>query len=177
MTVFVCTSYPELRILAGDDYVKFIGGKLELDPDEPGYDAVKAEAIRNPAISIIENETTCEYCGEVFTGKAGKAQLGTHKKANHFDVWQAEKEIENAKTMQREVKARAGFACDVCSPVQTFGTEADLTQHVRDLHAAPPDLDDAGNTKNEPDRRPGEVEPATETGEVTPTARKSTRNS
>lgn len=163
MTVFVNTTHPELRIFvpATGEYVSFIGGKLEIDEGEPGYEEAKAEAIRNPLISIIENETTCQFCGEVFHGKAAKLNLGAHKKAIHFDLWSKEKEIEHATLMSREIKSRAGFACDVCSPVQTFGTAEDLAAHTAFLHASAPSLDDEGNEvgDNEPDRRPGEVAP------------------
>lgn len=147
MPTLINTQTPFLRIFdeASGEYVQFRAGKLEIEEDEVGYEAVMAEATRNPSISIIVNETTCQYCGQVFRGKAAKAQLGGHKKDIHFDLWQAEKEIEQATVIAREVKARAGYSCDVCAPVQTFGSEADLAQHARDLHTAPPELDADGN--------------------------------
>lgn len=156
--ILVCNETPFLRILLDDgSYAQFAGGKLEIDKGDPGYDTVMKVATATPSIAILVNESTCQYCGEVFEGKNAKAQLGTHKKANHFNLWEAEKEIEHATQMTREVKARAGFACDVCAPVQTFGAADDLARHVRDLHAAAPDLDAEGNTKGGDDGlRPGE---------------------
>lgn len=153
----VNTVTPFLKIFIPDtgEYRSFQAGQLEIAEDDPDFEVVKAEALRNPSISIQVNSTTCRYCGEVFTGKAGAAQLGKHKKAIHFDVWQAEQFIEQEATNAKELKARAGFACDVCSPVQTFGTAADLADHVNLLHTAPPEMDDEGNERG---GRPGERE-------------------
>jgi len=147
MPVLINTHTPFLKIFdePTGEYVAFQAGKLEIDEGEPGYEAVMAEAARNPFISVIVNATTCQYCGEVYTGKTAKAQLGRHKKDIHFDLWQAEKEIEQATLIATEVKARAGYACDVCAPVQEFGTEADLAAHVALLHLKAPELDDDGN--------------------------------
>ena len=161
MTKFINTSTPYLRILLPDgDYAQFQGGKLEIDEDDPGYATVMAEAQSNPSISIMVSATTCEYCGEVFKGRPAKAQLAKHKKDVHFDLWRAEKEIEQATVIDIEVKKRAGFACDVCAPVQTFGSAADLSEHTRLLHTQPPELNDAGEEVGSGSgRRPGEVEP------------------
>jgi hypothetical protein len=159
------TVTPYLRILVEDGgYVMFQGGKLEIDEDEYGYGAAMAEAQRNPSISIIRSSATCDYCGEDFDGKTAKARLGAHKKDAHFDLWVKEKDIEHARVIDTEVKARAGFACDVCQPIQTFGSAGDLAEHVTLLHTQPPALDDDGNTVGGDDgagssRRPGEVEP------------------
>jgi hypothetical protein len=160
MAVFVNTVTPQLRIYipATGDYVQFSGGRLEIDEGEPGYEEAMANALVNPSTSIIVNSTTCQYCGEVFNGKAAAAQLGKHKKDAHFNLWQAEKEIEHATVIQKEVKARAGYACDVCQPTQTFGTADDLAEHAKLLHTAPPELDAEGNERDgERGRRPGEV--------------------
>lgn len=159
--IFVSTTTPFLRILIHEgekagEYVQFLAGKLELDEDEPGFPEVHAEALRNPGISILVNSTTCELCGEVFTGRAAKAQFGSHIKRIHPDVWDAEQALAHAKSIDRTVKQRAGFACDVCSPVQTFGEADDLAAHVRDLHTAAPELDDDGNDVAG-GRRPGEA--------------------
>lgn len=156
--ILINTNTPFLKVYvpASGDYVSFVAGKLEIDEGDVGYDEAMAEAKRNPSISIMVNETTCRYCGEVFTGKAAAAQLGKHKKDIHFEIWQAEKLIENEAVVQKEIKSRAGYACDVCQPVQTFGDEGDLSDHVKLLHTAPPPMDDEGNeigTKG----RPGEA--------------------
>lgn len=165
MPTLINTHTPYLRIYdePTGTYVQFRGGKLEIDEGDTGYDSVMAEAARNPFISVIVNATTCQYCGEVFTGKAAKAQAGRHKKDIHFDLWQAEKEIEQATVIATEVKARAGYACDVCAPIQTFGTEDDLAAHAKLLHTAPPELDADGNevdaeSGSRSRRRPGERE-------------------
>ena len=125
------------------------------------YDEIPRRKASGPTYaSIMRSTATCQYCGEDFDGKTAKARLGAHKKDNHFDVWQAEKEIEHATVIDKEVKARAGFACDVCAPVQTFGSAADLSEHTRLLHTQPPELNDAGEEVGSGSgRRPGEVEP------------------
>lgn len=163
--IFICTQFPQLRVYnpATGDYAVFLAGKIELDEGDDNFAVVLAEATRNAAISIMVNETTCAFCGEVFTGKNARLALGSHKKNIHFDIWQKEKEVEAAKVIQREVKTREGFACEVCSPVQVFGTEADLSAHTTLLHTKPPEMDDLGNEigGGDPDqrRRPGEVDP------------------
>lgn len=147
MTTFVNHATPYLRILLpSGDYIQFQGGKLIVDEDDPNHEHAMAEAVRNQSIAILVNETTCDYCGESFTGDKARAKLADHKKDVHFDLWQKETELEQARVVQREVKARAGYACDVCAPVQTFGSEDDLAEHVRLLHTAPPELDENGNT-------------------------------
>jgi hypothetical protein len=158
--IFINTVNPYLRVLIqqgehAGEYAQFLGGKLELDEGDPGFADVKAEAGRNPNVVVLVNETTCGLCGEVFTGKAAKAQLGTHVKANHPLVWDAQKALEAATTASRTIKERAGYPCDVCSPVQTFGDEAGLAQHARDFHTQPPEMDDEGNETGT--RRPGET--------------------
>lgn len=164
MTTLVNSTHPQLRILLPDgSYAQFLGGKLDIDEDDtPFYDAIMAEAVRNPSIAIIVSEGTCRFCGETFTGKNAQDQLDAHQKDIHFDLWVKQQEIEAATVIQKEVKARAGFPCDVCAPVQTFGNADDLAAHVQLLHTAPPALDDEGNTVGGEDgegRRPGEVEP------------------
>lgn len=164
MTTFVNTVTPFLRILLPTgEYAQFQAGRLDVAEDDPAHEAVMAEAIRNPSISIMVNKTTCEYDGVVFEGDRAAAKLAAHKKAIHFDLWAKEEELKAATVIQREIKARAGYACDVCAPIQTFGSEDDLAAHVALLHATAPELDDEGNTVGggEPDgRRPGEVAPA-----------------
>jgi len=166
MPILVNTVTPYLKIYipSSGGYVDFVGGKLEIDKGDPGYEEAMAEAQRNPSISIMVNQTTCRYCGEVYTGKNAAAQLGAHKKKIHFDLWEAEKRIEQESVIQKEIKARAGYACDVCAPVQTFGSKEDLSEHVVLLHTVPPPMDDEGNEIG--GRRPGETEipAATRTG-------------
>lgn len=161
MTTLVNSNYPYLRVLLPDDtFIQFQGGRLELPEDHPYYDHVMDVATGMPSIAILVNETTCIYCGEVFKGDKAAAKLDAHKKDIHFDVWEAESLIEAASVHQREVKSRAGHACDVCRPAQVFGSEDDLAEHIALLHTAAPSLDDDGNTLggNDDDRRPGEVD-------------------
>jgi hypothetical protein len=163
VTTFIDTTHPFLRILMTDGtYVQFQAGHLEVAENDKYHKQVMAEAARNPSISVMVNETTCRFCGEVFTGDKAAAKLEAHTKAMHFDLWQKQRDVEAATVVQREIKARAGYACDVCAPVQTFGSPEQLAEHVTLLHAAPPELDAAGNTRGgDPDesRRPGEVAP------------------
>jgi hypothetical protein len=164
MTLLINTTTPFLRILlSSGDYAQFQAGSLDIGEDDPFYGEVLAEAQRNPSISIMVNSTTCPFCGEVFTGDKAKAKLDAHGKDVHFDIWLKKQEVEAATIIQKEIKARAGYVCDVCAPVQTFGSESDLSEHVVLLHTAPPELDGDGNeigaSKHDDDRRPGEVDP------------------
>ncbi len=146
MATLINTVTPFLRILLPDEeYVQFQAGKLEIDEDHEFYQHVMDVATANPSISIMVNATTCPDCGEVFTGKAARASLGKHRKAVHFDRWQADKDAANAESRDIEIKSRAGYACDVCAPMQTFGDEALLALHVKLVHATPPKLDAEGN--------------------------------
>lgn len=165
MTTFVNTVTPYLRILLPEgDYAQFHGGRLDLAEDDPAHAAVMAEAIRNPSISVIISAATCLYCGDDFTGDKAGSKLDGHMKEIHFDLWQKQLELDQAKVVQKEVKSRAGYACDVCAPIQTFGSADDLAEHAALLHANVPNLGDEGNTVGgsgeDSGRRPGEVEPA-----------------
>jgi uncharacterized C2H2 Zn-finger protein len=156
MTTLVNTTEPYLRILLPDnDFIQFQGGKLELPEDHPFYQHVMDEAVRRPSIAVLINETTCPYCGEVFKGDKAAAKYGAHIKEVHFELWQKEQDLEHARIVQKEVKARAGFSCDVCSPIQTFGTADDLAEHVGLFHTNPEEMDAAGNTTTA-ETRPGE---------------------
>lgn len=168
MTTFVCTDLPYLKILLSDgDYVQFQGGRLEVPETDPFHGEVMAEASRNSHISVMTNETTCQYCGAVFSGDKAQKSLATHFKDAHFELWVKQSELDAAIVTQREIKARAGYVCDICAPVQTFGTEADLAEHTRLLHTAPPAMDEDGNETGprhdagdgDDGRRPGEVDP------------------
>jgi hypothetical protein len=179
MTVLINQELPYLRILMPDGtYEQFTGGKLEIeqtievdgeDRPNPHYEAVMAEAVRNPYIQILENATTCPECGEVFRGQIAKADLGKHRKAVHPVAWEADRDAKAAEERLVELKSRAGIVCDVCAPVQTFGTAegpGSLAEHVAAVHATKPTLDAEGNTIGAgsegtgggPRRRPGEVD-------------------
>lgn len=169
MATLVNTVTPYLRVFVPDDggYVQFQGGKLEIEEGDYGYDEVMAEAQANPSISILVNAYTCPYCGANHAGKGAAGRLQGHIKQAHFDKWEEAKLAELAADHQVEIKARAGHVCDVCRPVQTFGTEDELALHVAELHTAPPTLDADGNEiggtgdggdADRPRRRPGEVD-------------------
>lgn len=143
--LFICQTYPYLRIYdpETEDFLQFQGGKLQLDPGERGFEAVKAEALRNPAITMLTEAVQCPECGEPFTGKAAGAHLGKHRKEAHFDKWVADKQAEQ-EVQTREVKGRQPHACDLCPRVQEFGSADELAIHVRAVHLTV-DVDDNGN--------------------------------
>lgn len=144
--LFINQTTPYLRIYnpVTEAFAEFKGGKLELDPGDPDFEVVKAEALRNPAIVILENATTCPLCGEAFAGKTAAAQLGKHRKDVHFSEWVADKEAEQGEAILREVKARAPYACDLCPRVQEFGSQDELMIHIAAVHRNV-ELDDNGN--------------------------------
>lgn len=143
--LFICQTYPYLRIYVPEteEFIQFQGGKLALDPGDRGYEAVKAEALRNPSIAMLAEAVQCPDCGEPFTGKTAGAQLGKHRKDIHFDQWVSEKELDKA-VQTREVKGRQLHACDLCPRVQEFGSADELAIHVRAVHLTV-DVDDDGN--------------------------------
>lgn len=128
------TPYLRIYVPATEDFVQFRGGKLELDEDDPAFETVKQEALRNPSIVILTEAVQCPSCGEAFGGKTAKAQLGQHRKAAHFDLWVADKQAEQATVIMAEVKARAPHACDLCPRIQEFPDEAALNLHIRTVH-------------------------------------------
>jgi len=142
--LFICQTYPYLRIYdpGTGEFVQFQGGKLQLDPGDRGFEVVKAEALRNPAIVMLVEAVQCPDCGEPFTGKAAGAQLGKHRKDAHFDRWVSDREAEQVTT--KEVKGRQPHACDLCPRVQEFGSADELAIHVRAVHLTV-DVDDNGN--------------------------------
>jgi len=147
MAILLNTLYPQMRIHipATGGYRAFLNGKLEIEKDDPDYEVVMAEALRTHSIVVYESVTTCDRCGEVFTGKAAPMQLGKHRKDAHFDVWLAEKDLEDVLARNAEVKAREGFGCDVCKPATTWPTEEELAIHVKVMHTSSPSLDEEGN--------------------------------
>jgi hypothetical protein len=164
MALLLCHQYPALRIYNPQTggFAAFLYGKLEIEPDDPDYEVVMAEASRNPAIVVVESIGTCAYCGEQFVGGNAKLLLGGHIKDVHYDKYLEQKDAEESAVRNVELKSREGFACDVCQPLQVFGTNDDLTLHVLTMHANAPEMDEAGNAMEVPDqprkkRRPGEV--------------------
>ena len=150
MPVLLNNVNPALRIYdpESEEFVAFRGGKLEIEEGDLGYEAVMAEAERNPSIIVVVNGKQCTLCGETFTGKAAAAQLGNHTKNVHFEVWQAGREEDNAQAIAVEVKKRSPFACDVCPTTQEFGSAEDLALHAQLIHTAP-DVDGDGNAVGE----------------------------
>lgn len=145
--LLVNTTHPALKIYnpATGLFAEFVGGRLEIAEDSPDYAVVMAEAKRNAYISIHDKAIGCPDCGELFTGGAAKLDLGKHRKSIHFDKWLADQDARDAVERNRQIKARAGFVCDICAPVQEFGTEPDLAEHVRLLHANAPVLTESGD--------------------------------
>lgn len=154
---FVNTATPYLKVYnpVTGGFASFVAGVLELEPDDPDFDWVKAEAERNPAISIHEHASTCDQCGDVFTGRTAAANLGQHRKQIHFDVWQAEKDHESEAAREVQIKSRSGSFCEVCVPLQEFPNAGELAAHVRLLHANAPRLTESGETAESVDQPDG----------------------
>lgn len=168
MATLLNHTYPAMRILdpSSGQWIAFLNGKLEIEKDHPSYDAVMAEAARNPSIVVIESVATCDLCGETFPGGAAAARLGKHRKDVHFDVWLAEKDRKDAEARNVLVKEREGVPCDACAPA-TWHPDADaLAFHVSVMHTAAPSMDDEGNTKGQGDGSPA---PVPEVPAATPT--------
>lgn len=178
MPTLITKQFPALRIFdpISGEYRQFVGGRLDIEADDPAFAAVMAEASRNPAIYVVTTEVHCPECGEGFEGKMAKARMTLHRKDAHYDAWLADDEAKHVEERHVEMKSRAGVACDVCRPAQVFGSEDELAAHVRILHTAAPALDAEGNTIGQDReesapaapadvpparrRRPGEVEPS-----------------
>jgi len=161
MTTLICNQTPYLRIYnpVSGEYVQFLGGRLDIEPEDPNYAVVMAEGASNPAITILltaKGGMNCPECGALFTGQAGAAQLGKHRKDIHFDAWLADKDAAHQSEINTILKDRAGVACDVCRPAQVFPNDDALGQHIRLVHATAED--DAASAVTA--RRPGEVKPA-----------------
>lgn len=148
--LFICSTYPYLRVFdpGSEEFIQFQGGKLELDEGDPGFDAVFAEAQRNPAIQVLTSAIQCPHCGEAFAGKTAKANLATHIKAVHFEKWVEGKQAEDAEAINREIIKRSPYACDQCPRLQEFQTADDLAFHVQQVHERV-DIDDNGNVQGE----------------------------
>lgn len=60
MPILLCQRWPALRIYdpKNDVYAQFVGGKLVIEPDDPSFGVVMAEAGRNADIRVLEVETT-----------------------------------------------------------------------------------------------------------------------
>jgi hypothetical protein len=144
--LFINQATPYLRIYnpATEGFAQFQGGKLQLEEGDDDYEVVMAEALRNPAIIVLADGIQCPECGEPFTGKAAKPQLGQHRKNVHFEKWIADQEGDAAERISVEVKRNQPLACDLCPRLQEFQTAEDLARHVQAVHTAV-DLDDAGN--------------------------------
>lgn len=136
---FIHRSSDSFRVLDPNTLAaaQFRNRRLDIDDADPMYRWVADEAARNPEIVVMANVTTCPECGELFPGKTGAMDLGRHRKAIHPIEWDADRNAEHAAETAVILKTRAGFACDVCQPVQTFGTADDLGLHTRLVHGAP----------------------------------------
>lgn len=139
MAVLINRAYPAFRILnpATGGYAQFAGGKLVIEEGDPNYGVVMAEAKRNADIIITTKAAQCPECGETFTGGAASLELGKHRKNVHPLEWDRDREAGLASERNVILQDREGYPCDVCQPIQTFGTPEDLALHVRELHGAP----------------------------------------
>jgi hypothetical protein len=177
MTTLLNRRHPYLEIYdpADGTWTAFVGGRLDIDQSNPHYAVVMAEASRNPNIVVMEDGTQCVYCGQTFTGEMAAAALGRHQKEHHPVEWLAAKEEARAEQVHLELKSQARHACDICQPLQEFGSEDQLALHMNTVHAGRPVIDSSGNVTDavEPPageapaettttrkRRPGEVDPA-----------------
>ena len=161
-TTLINNVHPDLRVYNPETggYAQFVAGKLEIEEDDPNYAWAMKEGQRNPSIAIVKSAVYCVYCGEPFAGKMAKAQESKHEKDVHFDEWVKRKEAEVAEEVNVLVKDRAGIACDVCQPVQIFGSTEMLAAHTKLLHEEG-GAETAPLTAAETEelRRPGEVDP------------------
>jgi hypothetical protein len=148
MATLLNHTHPEMRVYVPQtgQYREFRGGKLEIEKDDPDYEVVMAEASRNPSIVVYESVTTCERCGEDFTGKLAKANLAKHRKEVHPDVVMAEEDAAFLEARNAEIKAREGIPCDLC-PHATFPDAEALALHIKVMHTSAPPMDDEGNLK------------------------------
>lgn len=139
MAVLLNRVHPNLRILnpATGGYAAFAGGKLVIEDDDPNYEVVMTQANRDPDIIVTTKVTQCPECGEEFTGKLASMDLGRHRSAIHPIEFDRDREAKAATQRNAIVKRREGFCCDVCAPLQCFGTADDLTLHTRLMHGAP----------------------------------------
>lgn len=139
MAVLINRTYPNFRILnpATGLYAQFAGGKLTIEPDDPNYDFVMEAAKKYPEIIVTTKVVQCPECGETFTGGAASLELGKHRKNIHPLEWEADREASLAEERNAIIQSRQPFTCDVCQPLQEFGTADDLALHVRTLHGSP----------------------------------------
>lgn len=148
MATLINQTHPGYEILNPEtgQWVKFEGGRLDIEDDDPNYAVVMAEAGRNPSIAVYASVSTCVYCGEDF---ASKDKLAKHVKETHFEKWLEAQDAEHATTRQAEIKAREPFPCDAGCPLGTaFPTEEERSLHYQVMHAAPPTDSGDGDTSS-----------------------------
>jgi hypothetical protein len=141
---------PYMRIFdeASESFVAFQGGKLEIEPGDPGYEAVMRVVEATPSIIVQVGGKQCLYCGETFAGKVAAANLTKHVKDVHFEIWQARQDAEHGQAIEKELRRRVPFACEVCPTVQEFGSAEDLALHTTLVHTTPT-VDSDGNAVGE----------------------------
>ena len=150
MVTLINNVNPYMRIYdeATESFIEFRGGKLEIEPEDEGYETVMRVVEMTPSIIVQVGGQQCLYCGETFTGKTAKALLGKHVKDVHFEIWQAQQDVEHGAAVEKELRRRVPFSCDACPTIQEFGSEADLALHTQLVHTAPT-VDDDGNAVGE----------------------------
>lgn len=152
MATLLNYTHPALRIFipngpAAGTFRVFANGRLDIEDNDPAFETVMAEAVRNPNIIVTQGTATCPWCAESFTGSESKAkaELSAHEQDKHLPEYLARTDAEAVTVRNALLKDRAGFACDVCRPAQVYGTEENLQEHIRVLHTAKPVLDVEGN--------------------------------
>lgn len=135
MATLLNQRHPSFQIYIPDTgaWRKFVDGRLDIEPDDPDYETVMAEAKRNPTIAIYDSVTTCPHCGEPFRTKG---ELSDHVKEVHFEVWLAGFDADHAEQRNIELKRRASVFCDICVPHQEFPDNDALAAHNKLLHLA-----------------------------------------
>lgn len=148
MATFICQKYPALQIYnpVSGDFIRFIGGRLDVTEDDPNFDVAMAEGLSNPAIQVLTGKVQCLHCGESFGDRSdSRSALEEHVKGSHMEVWQADQDASHAARIHAALKDHASFFCDVCRPMQEYPTESELANHVNAFHASAPQMDDEGN--------------------------------
>lgn len=121
---------PALRyVMPGSgEIVQFMAGRLILEDDDPNRGTILEAAAADPTITILTVDVICDVCGQAFVGKIARADLGKHRKREHGISADANDKVTTVKT-------GTIFACNVCSPPQTFPDAGSLQTHNTAIHA------------------------------------------
>lgn len=171
MATLINGTNPALRILVSEAplrFRQFVGGKLEIEPDDPDYEAVIRVAQRTSTIRVVETAVWCPECQEPFAGKMARANLGAHRKEKHLDAYFRDQEASLARERTAIVLERSGIPCPLCPPsTERFPDRESIEIHAFAVHEgrAPIELGEDGETIGAVDRPDGGV-PANEQGPI-----------